>query len=131
MGRKIGLSIASIFLIWQSYELLKNIDKMEFSSWLLTLFMAWLIYLFITGIFAFAGFAFPTQKLLPDAYYQIYRPKTLKKIYNLLNVELFRKALLATIWRPQKQRQKYFNGRYISSGSVPSNWRFLPLSSKS
>lgn len=56
------------------------------------------------------GFAFPTQKLMPDSYYQVTRPKKLKKIYQLLKVEAFRKALLATLWRNQKQREKFFDG---------------------
>ena len=72
---------------------------------------AFFINLFITGIFAFSGFAFPTQKLLPNSYYQIHHPKTLKKIYESLRVHMFRQILLATIWKSQKQRKKYFNGK--------------------
>ncbi|WP_456439901.1 glycosyl-4,4'-diaponeurosporenoate acyltransferase CrtO family protein [Psychroserpens sp.] len=111
MIKKILLSIATIFLIWQSYNLLYNIDKLAVNSYGLLFFIAWIINLFITGIFAFSGFAFPTQKLLPRSYYKVYHPKRLKKIYNALRVNLFRQMLLATLWKSKKQRKKYFNGK--------------------
>ncbi len=111
MIKKILLSLATCFLIWQSYVLLFNIDNLITDSWGLTIFIAWIINLFITGIFAFSGFAFPTQKLLPQSYYHIHNPKRLKKTYELLGVDLFRKILLATIWKSQKQRKKYFDGK--------------------
>ena len=66
--------------------------------------------LFVAGIFAFSGFAFPTQKILPISYYIIYHPKKLKRLYKLLRVNLFRQFILATLWKSQKQRKKYFNG---------------------
>ena len=111
MIKKILLSIASIFLILQSYKLLYNIDKLDVDSWGLIVFIAWIINMFITGIFAFSGFAFPTQKLLPKSYYKIFYPKRLKNIYRVLRVDLFRQMLLATLWKSKKQRKKYFNGK--------------------
>ena len=111
MIKKILLSIATVFLIYQSYNLLRVIDKLEIDSWGLIIFIAWIINLFITGIFAFSGFAFPTQKILPTSFYKIHHPRRLKKIYKLLKVNMFRKILLATLWRNQKQRKKYFNGK--------------------
>ncbi len=111
MLKKILLSLASLFLIWQSYKLLVNITDLAINSWGFILFISWLMNLFITGIFAFSGFAFPTQKLLPASYYKIYHPKRLKKIYAVLGVNLFRKMLLATLWKSQKQRTKYFDGK--------------------
>ncbi len=111
MIKKVLLSIATIFLIWQSYDLLRMIDKLELNSWGLILFTAWIINLFITGIFALSGFAYPTQRLLPKSYYTIYHPKRLKKTYDALRVNLFRQMLLATLWKSKKQRGKYFNGK--------------------
>ena len=111
MVKKTLLSIASTFLIWQSYLLISTLHISELNSWGEILFIAWLINLFITGIFAFAGFAFPTQNLIPKSYYQIYDSGKLKKIYKLLRVNDFRKMLLATFWRNQNQREKYFNGK--------------------
>lgn len=111
MIKKILLSIASLFLILQSVKLLTNIHTLEIKSWALLIFIAWIINLFITGIFAFSGFAFPTQKLLPKSYYKISHPKKLKKTYKILKINLFRQMLLATLWRSHKQRKKYFNGK--------------------
>lgn len=111
MVKKILLSIASVFLLVQSYSLLTNISKLEIDSWGVEIFLAWIINLFITGIFAFAGFAFPTQKLLSDSYYKICYPKNLNNAYKLLGVNLFKKILLATLWKKKSQRKKYFNGK--------------------
>lgn len=110
MLKKILLSIATIFLIWQAHDLFRIIDKLEINSWGLIIFIAWIINMVITGIFALSGFAFPTQKLLPKSYYKIYHPKKLKKTYEALKVNLFRQMLLITLWKSQKQRKRYFNG---------------------
>ena len=110
MINKILLLIASIFLIWQSIDLIINIDNFIINSWWSIFLSSFFINLFITGIFAFSGFAFPTQKLLPNSYYQIQDPKKLKKIYEAFQVHMFRRILLATIWKSKKQRKKYFNG---------------------
>jgi hypothetical protein len=67
--------------------------------------------MFITGIFAFAGFGFPTQKLLPVSYYKVHKPNTLKKVYNVFGVNTFRILLLSTLWKNKKQRKGYFNGK--------------------
>lgn len=111
MIKKILLSIASLFLIWQSYKLLWSIHEFTTDSWLAIIFVAWVLNMFITGIFAFSGFAFSTQKLLPKSYYKIANPKRLKKTYKAFKVDLFRTMLLATIWRSQAQQKKYFNGK--------------------
>lgn len=111
MAKKILLSVASLFLIWQSYSILSYINKLETNSLVLLIFISWIITLFITGIFAFSGFAFPTQKLLPESYYKIYNPKRLKKIYKVLRIDLFRQMLLSTLWKSKKQRGKFFNGK--------------------
>jgi hypothetical protein len=110
MIKKILLSLASLFLIWQSYNLLYNIHKLDISSWGTLFFIAWLINLFITGVFAFSGFAFPTQKLLPPSYYRILHPKKLQQTFKVLKVNLFRKILLATLWKRKKQRKEFFDG---------------------
>lgn len=64
----------------------------------------------ITGIFAFAGFALPTERLFPNSYYHVYKPKLLKKICKLMNIDAFRAFLLATVWRNRDQQKKYFDG---------------------
>lgn len=111
MVKKILLLLLSIFLIFQSYQLLGNIHRVQSELWIYAIINGWIINMYITGIFAFAGFALPTQKLLPESYYTVRNPKRLKKIYKTLGVDTFRKLLLATLWRNQKQREKYFNGK--------------------
>jgi len=71
---------------------------------------AYLLSLFITGVFAFPGFVFPTGNILPDGYYRIHNPKRLMRIYDLLGVQCFRLFLLATLWRSKANQKKYFNG---------------------
>ncbi len=110
MFKKITFLLSSLFLILQSYNLLYSIPLMEIESLWMTVLLAWLINLFLTGVFAFAGFGFPTQNLIPDAYYKIHQPKRLKKVCKSLNVNAFRKMLLATLWKSKTQRAKHFDG---------------------
>lgn len=111
MLKKISFITLSLFLIWQSYKLVGHLGQVSINSFLLTIFLAWIINMFITGIFAFPGFVLPTQNLLPEAYYQIHSPNVLKAWFDRLGVKTFRKILLATLWRNQEQRKGYFNGR--------------------
>ena len=101
----------SIFLIWRSYELTGPLSELEGVGWFGQLMSALVVNIFVTGIFAFAGFALPTEKLMPSNYYQIHHPKRLKKWYKKLGVESFRKFLLATFWKKKEQQQKFFNGK--------------------
>jgi len=112
MLKKILLVCASAFLIVQSYKLFIYADNVKVDSLIITLIIAYLLNLFITGIFAFAGFALPTQQLFPESYYSVKHPNRLKKIYRLFNVQLFRKFLLATFWKSKKQQKKFFNGKF-------------------
>lgn len=104
------LTLASAFLIWQSIKLIGQIHELELSSWGALLFIAWVINMFVTGIFAFAGFAHPTQKLLPRSYYEIHFPDRLNRLYKVFRVAIFKKLLLATLWRNKQQRKNYFDG---------------------
>jgi hypothetical protein len=111
MARKILLTLASGFLAWQSVGLVVNIVDVQFRSWWVLIFTAWVINMFVTGIFAFMVFAHPAQRLLPEAYYRIRNPDALKRLHSGLRVDLFRRFLLATFWRGQAQRDRYFNGQ--------------------
>lgn len=110
MAKKIIFTAISLFLIWQSYELITKITEVSITSWLLLFFVAWVINMFVTGVFAIPGFVLPTQRLMPEAYYQIRQPKRLLRWYRILRVEYFRKGLLATLWRSKKQQKAYFDG---------------------
>ncbi len=111
LPKKILFIAMSIFLVSQSYNLLLNVSYTSGKSWGYLFLAAWIITLFITGIFAFAVFALPVERLLPKSYYTVRQPKQLKKWCKTLKIEWFRKALLATLWRSKSQRDKYFNGR--------------------
>lgn len=100
----------SLFLTWQSYGIVAGLFAVQPGHWALTLFLAWVVNMMVTGIFAFAGFALPTQRLLPDRYYRIRRPRLLQRIHRALGVEWFRRTLLATLWRNADRRAQYFDG---------------------
>ena len=111
MIKKIVFPLIAAFLAWQSFKILSNIHRLEIESWVILCFLAWVFNMLITGVFAITGFAHPTQRLLPNSYYQIRKPERLKSIYKLLRVDLFRTFLLATVWKKKKDREKFFNGK--------------------
>ena len=109
--KSIPLGALSLFLIYQSWQLLLAVNEVPDHGFGGTLLLAWLLNMFVTGIFAFAGFGFPTQRLLPKSYYRIKTPERLQHVYRVLRVDWFRQVLLATLWRQRWQRRRYFNGR--------------------
>ena len=111
MPRKRLLTLASVSLIWLSIKLLDQIHEFQSTTWSSAFILAVLINLYLTGIFAFAGFAWPTERLLPQSYYTVQNTNRLKKIYQQFRVNLFRKFLLATVWRSKAQQAKHFNGK--------------------
>ncbi|GGG41530.1 glycosyl-4,4'-diaponeurosporenoate acyltransferase CrtO family protein [Bizionia arctica] len=110
MVKKFILLVASLFLLWQSISLLNYIIHIELKTWLSIGLVAFLVNLFITGVFAFLGFALPTQNLIPSSYYKVTNTKKLKKVFALMKVDYFRDFLLATFWRNKNQRKRYFDG---------------------
>lgn len=112
MVKKILFPFIAIFLAYRSYELLKTLWFLEPDAlhWSVKIISAILINLFITGVFAFVGFAYKTNRLLTERYYHVKNPKTLNKFAKLLNIELFKKFLLVLIWGKDKYRKRYFDG---------------------
>ena len=111
MLKKILFPLISLFLAYQTIRMLGIFEQYaeeEMNFWV-QLLLAWLLSLFATGVFAITGFAWPTSKVLPAAYYQIHRPATLRKVYDLMGVEYFRKVLLLVFWG-RTHRKSYFNG---------------------
>ena len=108
--KKILFPLFSIFLLYQCYSIL----SIDFGDYSLSKFwqfvLAFLFNLFLTGVFAFTGFVFPTSKLLPENFYKIHNPQLLKKWYTILKVNYFRKLLLLFFWGSPKNRKKYFKG---------------------
>jgi hypothetical protein len=72
--------------------------------------ISFLLTLYITGVFAFIGFAYPTNRILTDAYYKIKNPKKLNYVSKVLGVKYFKILLLIAFWGWKKNRKKYFNG---------------------
>jgi len=82
----------------------------EYHTLIEILLIAFLLNLFITGVFAFMGFAYSTYYLLPKAYYKIHKPNVLKKYYKLFGVKYFKIFLLIAFWGKKNNRKKYFYG---------------------
>ncbi|MCF8277294.1 MAG: hypothetical protein K9J17_11220 [Flavobacteriales bacterium] len=102
----------SLFLLYRSVELLRvlfqmDADRMGTGE---MLFTAMIINLFITGVFAFVGFVFPTYRLLPASYYTISQPKTLALVVRIMGLKYFRTLLMLAYWGKAKNRKRYFNG---------------------
>lgn len=112
MIKKTGFILMSIFLTHQSVQLIKGIPTNNaIESFGLATFLSWYLSLCITGVFAFTGFALPTQKLMPESYYQIREPKILKKYYQLLRADIFQYLLIKFIYGKPKNKAAYFNGK--------------------
>jgi glycosyl-4,4'-diaponeurosporenoate acyltransferase len=110
--KKILFPFFSAFLLYKSYELIKTLMASLPSNFSIIeiIFISFLICLFITGVFAFIGFAYPTNKILSLKYYKLKNPKNLVRIYKILKVDYFNKILLILFWGRRKNRLKYFNG---------------------
>lgn len=102
----------SLFLCYRSIELMRNLISSEPNEISNNEFLiiSFLLNLFITGIFAFIGFAYPTSKIFPDSYYRIKNPKGLKSIGKVFGIKYFRALLLFAFWGRDTNRKKYFNG---------------------
>lgn len=109
---KILFPLFSLFLIYRTFELVKRVlasgSNAYSHSEILT--VALLLVLFITGVFAFPGFAYPTNRILPANYYKIKNTKHLESLYRLLGIKYFSVFLLLFFWGWKKNKQKYFNG---------------------
>jgi len=112
MIRKVLFPLISLFLVYRSLELFEQVYNTHSSelSWPIILIISFILNLFITGIFAFPGFAFETSRLLPNGYYQVRHPKLLGSVYKILGVKFFRAFLLFAFWGKEKNRKKYFDG---------------------
>ncbi len=112
MIKKVALPLASLFLAYQSIKLVElflNTAPQQFSPIFIFL-LSFLLNLFITGVFAFIGFAYASSALLSDAYYKIHNPERLRAVYHFLGVKYFKHLLLAAFWGKDSNRKKYFNG---------------------
>ena len=110
--KRIVFPFISLFLGYRTFELLNDVLRTTPQSYSQgeSFLIALLIALFITGVYAMIGFAYPTHQILPGSYFRVHNPKRLKQIGKQLGLELFKKFLLAIFWGKEKNRKKYFNG---------------------
>ena len=102
----------SLFLAYRSIDLMKNIlaSNPDDYSQMEALIISFLLTAFITGVFAFIGFAYPSSSILPEYYYKVKHPVTLDSLYKVLGIKYFRVLLLVSFWGRKNNRKKYFNG---------------------
>ena len=112
MAKKILFPLMAVFLAYRSYEISKTFWFAEPSELSLSIkiLLSVILNLFITGFFAFMGFAFKTNRLLPPNYYRIKNQNLITKLSKLLKIEYFKKFLLLLFWGKKKNRLKYFDG---------------------
>ncbi len=112
LAKQFFFSLFSLFLVYQSFQLFDSFFRANNLNLSIaeSFFIAFLINLYITGIFAFSGFVFPTYSLLPKTYYKIYNRILLKKVYSILGVRFFTLLLLFFYWGKPKNKQRFFNG---------------------
>jgi hypothetical protein len=112
-GKKVLFSVFGIFLGFQSWKLVSIILVYRSEANLTlpeSLVYAFLINLFLTGVFAFPGFVFPTHRMLPKAYYDISNPSVLSGLFKALGVKYFRILLMIAFWGKKKNKKKFFDG---------------------
>lgn len=110
--KKISFPFFSLFLFYRSIELMRDLISSkpnEYSS-IEVLIIAFLLTLFITGIFAFIGFAYPSSRILSDGYYAIKNPNVLTYTSKILGLKYFQFLLLFFFWGRKNNRKKYYNG---------------------
>ncbi|WP_034059877.1 glycosyl-4,4'-diaponeurosporenoate acyltransferase CrtO family protein [Lacinutrix jangbogonensis] len=110
MIKKIAFSLLALFLAYQTISIFVYAGTFPIKSSAVIVLVAAYLNLIVTGVFAFTGFVFPTQKLLPESYYSIKNSKSLKRTFKYLKVDFFRSFLLATVWRNKNKQKGYFNG---------------------
>ncbi len=110
--KKIFHVLFSLFLLYRLIELMKKLLASQVTSLvgIEIFFIGFMITLYITGVFAFPGFVFPTNRVLPERYYQVKHPDKIKWWYNVLGVKYFKTLLLVFFWGKKNNRKKYFDG---------------------
>lgn len=95
-------------LCYRSVELMRGLissDPNEFSNSEVFI-ISFLLSLFITGVFAFIGFVYPSNRILSDNYYKIKSPKVLNFLCKILGIKYFRLFLIFAFWGRRTNRKK-------------------------
>lgn len=107
--KKILHIVFSIFLIWQTVMLVERLLGNQPSDFSSKFIDAIFINLFVTGIFTIV-YSFPAYRLLPSGYYKINNPRLLKFCGQIIQIDLFKKLMISTIWKKNQNRKHFFNG---------------------
>lgn len=112
MTKKIVFLLLSILMAYLTIQLVGNINRLSDSNlnWWMSLIFGFLLCLYITGMFAFVGFQFPSHQLLPDSYYKIRKPKVLMAAHKYIGVKYFNVFLMIFFWGNSKNRKHFFDG---------------------
>lgn len=112
MARKLLFTLFAAFLLAQTYFLLDVLQRTPAAGYSAVhqSLLGLLINLYVTGVFACLGFAWPTHKLLPSSYYRIRHPEAVKRTGKAMGLSLFRAALMAAFWGKSKNRKRFFDG---------------------
>ncbi len=119
--KRVFFFLMSLFLIAQSYKLCKITFNIEQISLPLQVLGGFIFNLFVTGIFAFAVFSWPAERLLPESYYKIRQPKKLNTFGESIGIEWFRKFLLATVWKDKEKQKGFFDGTIAGLDNLDVN----------
>lgn len=110
--KKIAYSLFSLFLLYRSIELLRHLyysSPIDFRFGESVL-IAFLITLFITGVFAFPGFVFPTSNVMPKSYWTPKNKNQLNSIFSALGVNTYKSIIVLLFWGRKANQKKYYNG---------------------
>ena len=110
--KKILFLLFALFLLYRSIELLKHLNNsspLDFSFGE-SLLIAFLLTLFITGVFAFPGFVVPTSKVMPSKYWVPKNPTLLNSLFDRMGVNTFKSILVLLFWGRKGNQKKYYNG---------------------
>ena len=111
--RQLLYTLLSVFLGYRSVMLVDRLataPSPEQWPWGPQIIVAVLLALFVTGAFAFAGFVWPTHRVLPKGYYRVPNAAATGAFAKRIGVPRFRRFLLATFWRDRGKRRQFFDG---------------------
>lgn len=123
LPQRIFYILVAVFLAYLSVGLCRAYFSSAVLPWGAEIFGGFLFNLYFTGVAAFSVFALPVERLLPDAYYHINRPKNLQRFAKNIGLEGFQRLLLATVWRKKEKQKDYFNGKSTGLAEFDTNTR--------
>lgn len=108
--KKILFTVLAVFLVVQSFNLTKALWRVGGLSGVECLVWAFLLNLFVTGVFAFLSFVFPISKLFSTSFYSNVSASRIVWLYSLFRVKYFKRILMFFYWGRKKQRKDFFTG---------------------